>query len=78
MRRRPRSSRRRRACLQAGTTYCDSGRTQAFTPAEPHDDEVMRIVIEKSAPEAESVARRLAAEGHDVRIADLDADSGAG
>ena len=36
----------------------------------------MRIVVEKSAPEAESVARLLAAEGHDVRVADLDADSG--
>ena len=36
----------------------------------------MRVVIEGSAQEADAVAHLLVAEGHDVRIADLDADAG--
>jgi UDP-N-acetylmuramoylalanine--D-glutamate ligase len=36
----------------------------------------MRVVIERAAQEADAVARVLASEGHDVRIADLDADAG--
>jgi UDP-N-acetylmuramoylalanine--D-glutamate ligase len=35
----------------------------------------MRVVVEQSAPEAETVARLVAAEGHDVRVADLEVDS---
>jgi UDP-N-acetylmuramoylalanine--D-glutamate ligase len=35
----------------------------------------MRVVIERAAQEADAVATLLASEGHDVRIADLDADA---
>ena len=35
----------------------------------------MRVVIERSAQEADAVARLLASEGHEVRVADLGADA---